>query len=82
MFIRDEIYAKAGNLHDASVEAVGAICRQLPWKRYMRVLQYFLARLTKSIDNQKLAVRSVLCVQLIIYLGGTFLYLGGGTPPV
>jgi U3 small nucleolar RNA-associated protein 20 len=59
MFIKDEAYTKAGNLHDASVEAVGAICRQLPWQRYVTVLKFFLMRMSKSLEKHKLAVRSV-----------------------
>lgn len=59
MFIKDESYAKAINLHDAAVEATSAICRQLPWQHYVLVLRYFIAYMSRSTENQKLAIRSV-----------------------
>ena len=56
-FIKDESYAKQSNLLDGSVEAIGAICRGLPWQRYSTVLRQYLILLTKSVDQQKLMVR-------------------------
>ncbi len=41
----------------AAVDAVGVICRQLPWKRYYTLLQQYLHALPKSTETHKLAVK-------------------------
>ncbi|XP_023930047.1 small subunit processome component 20 homolog [Lingula anatina] len=61
-FLTDKTYEKAQHLIEAAVDLVGAICRQLPWEHYLRILKYYLGQLPKSLENQKLMVRIVVTV--------------------
>ena len=66
-FLQDECYAKFADLIEASVEATGAICSYLPWSKYMQQLQTYLRKLTRSLDNHKLMIRSVYALISYIY---------------
>ncbi|XP_071791922.1 small subunit processome component 20 homolog isoform X2 [Asterias amurensis] len=56
------ISAKNPNLVIEAIGAVGAVASQLPWRWYYLLLQQYLRLVTKSIDQQKTAVRLVVAV--------------------
>lgn len=61
-FISDDTYKKHAPVQDAAVEAIGVICRLLPWKLYLNQLKHYLKLLPKKLDKQKLLVRVVVAV--------------------
>ncbi|MBN3321955.1 UTP20 protein, partial [Atractosteus spatula] len=50
------------NVISASVELVGAVCRHLPWSKYMYYLKYFVHVLQTGQADQKLAVSLLVTV--------------------
>ncbi|XP_069048890.1 small subunit processome component 20 homolog [Lepisosteus oculatus] len=58
----DEKMLKYENVISASVELVGAVCRRLPWSKYMYYLKYFVHVLQTGQADQKLAVSLLVTV--------------------
>ncbi|XP_064627386.1 small subunit processome component 20 homolog [Lineus longissimus] len=55
-------YAKQHNLVDTAIEAIGCICKLLPWSKYLQLLKSYLYLLPKSIENQKTMVKLVVSI--------------------
>uniref|UniRef100_A0A3P9K9E8 UTP20 small subunit processome component n=1 Tax=Oryzias latipes TaxID=8090 RepID=A0A3P9K9E8_ORYLA len=59
----DEKMLKHENMTSASVEVVGAVCRQLTWSKYLYYLKHFIHILQTGQAEQKLAVLLVAVLQ-------------------
>jgi len=53
---------KNHNLLTATIEAIGAICKGLPWSKYSSLLKHYLNVLQKDKLNQKTIVRYVFSI--------------------
>ncbi|XP_005089362.1 small subunit processome component 20 homolog isoform X2 [Aplysia californica] len=61
-FITDPSYAKHASVQDAAVDLLGAICKQLPWQHYQRLLQFYLRLLPKRLETQRQIVRIIVAL--------------------
>lgn len=50
------------SLIDSAIEAVGVVCRLLPWNQYEIVLRYYLDKLRSSSEFQKQNIRIVVAI--------------------
>ncbi|XP_061192168.1 small subunit processome component 20 homolog [Saccostrea echinata] len=58
-FLLDETFAKAQGLQESAIDAMGVLCKQLPWHVYINQLKYFLSLLSKKFEKKKLLVRVI-----------------------
>lgn len=56
-YLCTEKYAGKNSLIDAAIEALGVVCRLLPWHQYEGLLKYYLKKLRYRSDHQKQLVR-------------------------
>ncbi|WAR09427.1 UTP20-like protein [Mya arenaria] len=61
-FLTDDLYKKHTTVQDAAVDAIGVICRVLPWKLYATQLKFYLKLLPKCFSRQKLLVRVIVSI--------------------
>ncbi|RWS23179.1 small subunit processome component 20-like protein, partial [Leptotrombidium deliense] len=56
-FLFDSHCRKNSGLTDASIEALGAICRYIAWPVYQKMLEHYLNVLVKDFENHKMIVK-------------------------
>ncbi|XP_053397711.1 small subunit processome component 20 homolog [Mercenaria mercenaria] len=61
-FLIDDLYKKHTTVLDAAVDAIGTICKLLPWKSYLNQLRHYLTLLSRKLEKQKLLVRVIVSV--------------------
>ena len=66
-FLMDDMYKKHATVQDAAVDAVGVICKLLPWKHYHNQLKHYLKLLPLKMEKQKILVRYVHTLWHFIY---------------
>ncbi|PSN56059.1 hypothetical protein C0J52_11812, partial [Blattella germanica] len=62
MFLCSDKHGHKHTLVDAAIEAIGVICRLLPWHQYEAILRFYLAKLQHEMDYQKQLVRIVVAI--------------------
>jgi U3 small nucleolar RNA-associated protein 20 len=61
-YICNETYLKKAKMVEASVEAIGSLCKFLPWAQYEYLLKLYLFKLRKSLEYQKQLVKLVIII--------------------
>ncbi|CAD6242799.1 GSCOCG00009582001-RA-CDS, partial [Cotesia congregata] len=61
-FLCDETYASKNSIVDAAIEAIGTICRLLPWHQYSVILKYYLDKINKVNEFQRQVIRIIIAI--------------------
>lgn len=61
-YLCTEAFANKNSMVDAAIEAVGVVCRLLPWNQYELVLRHYLDKLRTCVDYQKQLIRIVVAI--------------------
>ncbi|KAG8313354.1 U3 snoRNP protein [Homalodisca vitripennis] len=61
-FLCSERYSNKNTIVDAAIEALGTVCKMLPWHHYELVLRYYLGKLRQSVEFQKQLVRIIVAI--------------------
>ncbi|RZF48294.1 hypothetical protein LSTR_LSTR010257 [Laodelphax striatellus] len=61
-FLCSEKYANKNSLLDAAIEALGTVCKLLPWHQYELILRFYLGKLRHKLEFQKQTVRIIVGV--------------------
>ncbi|XP_056635303.1 small subunit processome component 20 homolog isoform X1 [Diorhabda sublineata] len=61
-YLCKEKYSGKNSVIDAAIEAIGVVCRILPWHQYEGVLKYYLLKLSGKLDYQKQLVRLLVTI--------------------
>uniref|UniRef100_A0A6P7FQB3 Small subunit processome component 20 homolog n=1 Tax=Diabrotica virgifera virgifera TaxID=50390 RepID=A0A6P7FQB3_DIAVI len=61
-YLYKEKYVSKNSVVDAAIEAVGVVCRILPWHQYEGVLKYYLLKLSGKLEYQKQLVRLIVVI--------------------
>lgn len=61
-FLCSEKFANKSSLVDAAIQAVGMVCRLLPWHQYETVLRFYLGKMRGSAEFQKQLVRIIIAI--------------------
>lgn len=60
LYISNEKYAAKHGLVTSAIEAIGTVCRLLPWFQYESILKYYLKNMRYNVEFQKQMVRIVM----------------------
>lgn len=60
LYIANEKYASKHGLVTSAIEAIGSVCRLLPWYQYETILKYYLKSMRYNVQYQKQMVRIVM----------------------
>ncbi|KOC63433.1 Small subunit processome component 20 like protein [Habropoda laboriosa] len=61
-YLCNEAFAHKNSIVDAAIEAVGTVCKLLPWHQYEVILKHYLDKLRGSIEFQKQLVRIIVII--------------------
>ncbi|XP_072378550.1 small subunit processome component 20 homolog [Diabrotica undecimpunctata] len=61
-YLYKEKYVSKNSVIDAAIEAVGVVCRILPWHQYEGVLKFYLLKLSGKLEYQKQLVRLIVVI--------------------
>lgn len=61
-YLCSEKYAGKNSIIDAAIEAIGTVCRILPWHQYEGLLKFYLSKLRGKIEYQKQLVRLTVAI--------------------
>lgn len=62
MYIANEKYSMNHGLITSAIEAVGTVCRLLPWYQYEAILKYYIKNMRYQVEYQKQMVRIVMSI--------------------
>ncbi|XP_047005132.1 small subunit processome component 20 homolog [Schistocerca americana] len=62
LFLCSEKFANKNSLVDAAIQAVGMVCRLLPWHQYETVLRFYLGKMRVSAEFQRQLVRIIIAI--------------------
>ncbi|CAK9797535.1 Small subunit processome component 20 homolog [Anthophora quadrimaculata] len=61
-YLCNEAFIHKNSIVDAAIEAVGTVCKLLPWHQYEIILKYYLDKLRGSVEFQKQLVRIIVII--------------------